>query len=336
MGSLRSDLIKELEARKSEGMRQSEMYSFLMYSRSHVSETLTSLETEGIIISRKEGKAHKRVWLTDYFPEHIEGLLRVGILRSSEYIPFLSSLVRTVLNKSIEIRVKPFNNAPDLISSLHEGTLDIGLAPTFTHILFSLTNRKEVLISSVASGGSSVLADHKVENNVLATSEASTMALISRELVKKKGTTIHFFGDPAEARDSFLQGSFRYLAIWEPYLSDILKHKEINRLEEDKNDAFRNPCCSAGVSRQFLTAHNELAALIADDYGSFIGSMEEKELEYGIKVISDVTGYGREQLIASLRSYDFTGRLNSDILRTYMINVGIPLSVERLNEMLME
>lgn len=335
MGNLRSELLRELESRGPGGLRQNEIYSALNYSRSHVSETLASLERGGIILRKREGKASKRVWLTEQYPGHIEGLVRVGILMSSEYVPFLSSIWKSMEGKNQKIKVRVFGSAPDLISSLHEYTLEIGVAPTFTHVLFSLTNKKEVIISAVGSGGSAVLSNSAVNNNLLATSESSTMALMSRELVKEKGAKIHFFTDPGKAKDEFLAGSFEYMAIWEPFLSDARNHPGIEEVSDSGEKSFLNPCCSIGVSRNFLESEGELVRVISRGYHEFLEKMGEPDLDYGIGVISDATGYNPEELLESLKSYEFSDRLDLAMLRKYMIDVGIPVSSERLKEMLL-
>ncbi len=335
MTGLKPLLIEELKKRKSSGMRQNELYHLLSFSRAHVSETLGSLEKEGKVIRRKEGRAANRIWLTEYFPSQVEGVLRVGILRSSEYVPFLSSL-RHSLPEGYNLNVTVFDDSIELISSLHEGVLEVALAPTFTHILYSIISAKELLLGTVSYGGSSLLENKMSGNDFLATSESSTMALMSRNLVRDGKAAVHFFEEPGEASMKFLNGEYRYIAIWEPYLSWLLSTKRVEQVENDDSRVFLSPCCSVGVNRVFAEAKPKLVTRIRDDYSRFIEDLDPGKLGYGLKTVAKATGINESEILKSLLSYDFRSEINADLLSKYMINVGIPMSSGRLKEMIFD
>lgn len=335
MDGLRSDLISELERRKWDGILQSEVYPLLGFSRSHVSETLSDLESEGTVMRRREGKSAFRLWLRSYFPGYVPGHIRVGILRSSEYIPFLSSLKRTADSSGSSLEILPFDNALDLISHLHHFVIDIALAPTFTHVLFSLTSRREKIVCSVATGGSAVVYSGRSNDDVLASSESSTMSLISRKIIEEEGLRFRFFEEPGSARDCFLEGDYRYLTIWEPYLSDLSSRAGMHVVEGAGSNTFTDPCCSAGVSESFLAGDGELVRRIGQDYSDILLDLNDVSMDFGLSSISEVTGYTEKYLKKTLSSYHFSNRLDIEKLGLYMINVGIPVSTERLKDMLM-
>ena len=87
---LRTVTLADLLKSKEEGILQSEIESKFGFSRAHVSETLSLLMNEGKVLARKEGRLLKRVWLAEYYPYPIDGVVRISMLASSEYEPFLS------------------------------------------------------------------------------------------------------------------------------------------------------------------------------------------------------------------------------------------------------
>lgn len=335
MKNLREDLLKELTRRKWEGIRQNEIYRALPYSRSHVSETISRLAAEGVVIREREKKASRTVWLADFYPRHVAGMVRAGILRSSEYVPFLSSLKKTCTAFQFDLRIKVFNSAPELISHLHNSVLDIALAPTFTHILFSLTTGREAIISSVAGGGSSLVKNTVAESTELATSESSTMNLLSRRLVNKENLGVTFYSDPGDAVTRFLKGDFRYLAIWEPYLSSIKEKEGFEDLSEDPDVSLLNPCCSAGVNREFLSGNRAFVEDMVNNYSVCVSELSRDELSYGLNIVSEATGFTVEAVYESLKSYTFYASTSISILQKYMYEVGIPLSADLLKSMIL-
>lgn len=326
-------LLEELSRRKSSGIRQNELNSAFGYSRSHISETIGVLEEEGHIIRRKEGKAANRIWLTEYFPSHIEGVLRVGILRSSEYVPFLSFLDES-LSGTYRIVVSVYDDASDLISSLHSGILDIAMAPTFTHILYSITARKEVIVSTVSYGGSSLLRNVTSGSGILATSESSTMALMSREIVKDGKAVVNFFRDPETAVKKFIAGRYSYIAIWEPYLSFLKSRANVEEVIDEARNEFLAPCCSVGVNMDFADSNKELAKGLGSGYGRFLSNLSPEKMEFGLTIVADATGFSREEILRSLESYKFKSGIDAGTLSSYMINVGLPMSASRLGEII--
>lgn len=334
MASLRTLLLEELKKRKSSGIRQNELYSILNYSRSHISETVGAMEEDGTVIRRKEGKSANRIWLFDYFPSQIEGVIRVGMLRSSEYVPFVSSLHKT-LPEGYRLVIKGYDDASEILSLLHSGALEMALAPTFTHILYSMTTRREFILSTLSYGGSSLLINSASSNNVLATSESSTMALMSRELIRENGAVVKFFDDPSIAARKFLDAEFKYIAIWEPYLSFLRSMENIEEVRKGRSSVFLSPCCSVGVNSSFAESGIELIRRIRDDYENFIGNLDHEDLDFGLDIVSKATGFGKAEIMESLKSYRFKCEMSGELLSEYMINVGIPLSSERLREMIL-
>lgn len=331
---LRKELTQLLGKRKWDGIAQNETYRLLRYSRSHVSETLAALESEGKIRRSSVGRGTKRIWLTEFYPFEIKGVVRIGLLKSSEYVPFLNSLNSTAVRKGMRIVIRAFDNAPDLISSLHHSVLDIALAPTFTHILFSMTSEAEMILCSLSRGGSSIMENTNSVEDVLATSESSTMNLISRELLREKDVNITFYKSPEQARESFLSGRYRYLAIWEPYLSGMKSAPGIIDLAEGGKDSLLAPCCSAGVNSSYYRNNKEFVDDLRMTYENEVKNATSDHSSYGLKVISEITGFPEEHIRETLRNYEFFCTSDIKVFFNYMCDVGIPVSKESLAKML--
>lgn len=335
MESLASKVEAILLDRKWEGILQNEVYRLTGYSRSHVSEVLAELESVGRIVRKKEGKLTNRIWLSDSFPQYRKEILRVGFLRSSEYVPFLSSLRSVADSSAIMLRLRAMDDAIEMIAELQHNSLDIALAPTFTHLLFSLTDKNERLLCGIASGGSGVVENSLSEGHALATSEASTMSLISRGISSKESTELHFYSDPRKAVDMFKAGKYRYIAAWEPYLSHILRPDHAYSLISSRESQLNSPCCSAGISISFLERNRKLAESISAEYKNSLGRMDASSLEFGLSVISEATGFQVDDVYESLNSYSFSPYIGTDLLSTYTMNVGIPLSADRIKKMVL-
>ena len=70
-------IIKLLKDKKESGILQSEIPSLLNISKSTVSETISKLEEDGIVVRKKVTSKSYRVWLAEHSPEPVEGLIRV-------------------------------------------------------------------------------------------------------------------------------------------------------------------------------------------------------------------------------------------------------------------
>ncbi|MEM2070425.1 MAG: MarR family transcriptional regulator, partial [Archaeoglobaceae archaeon] len=77
---------------KSDGVLQSQISEKLKISKSTVSELISKLESEKMVVRKLvSGKAF-RVWHVEYAPFPIKGLIRVGILKASEYPKVVSAV----------------------------------------------------------------------------------------------------------------------------------------------------------------------------------------------------------------------------------------------------
>jgi len=146
-----------LRERKEEGILQSEISRVLGVSKSVVSEVLRRLEERGVIVRERVAGKSYRVWLSEFSPKPVEGLMRVGILRASEYPHILLAC------RDLGARVKVFDSAIDLTRSLSFGSIDIGVSPFVTQTLFALTLRSIKIHCVVAYNGSGLVMKKGVE-----------------------------------------------------------------------------------------------------------------------------------------------------------------------------
>ncbi len=326
-----SDLLAK---RKWLGVQQNELYSGLGYSRSYVSELLKSMSNRGLVIREKEGRLTNRVWLSDFYPSYRKGEVRTAFLRSSEYAPFLSVLKEITDRKGMRLALRPMNSAVEMIAELQHSALELALAPTFTHLLLSLIDREQRILCGIAGGGSGVLKNERASNRILATSESSTMSLISRAIARRKDTILSFYDEPAKASADFLKGAYSYLAIWEPYLSHLLSHGGVAMMPGSEGDAMSGICCSAGVSPSLSESDPFLAREIRTTYESATAEGKMADMDFGIGAICSATGFDRARIMSSLGSYRFSASMSPELLVDYSLEIGVPVSPERAKGMI--
>lgn len=333
MADLNARLMELLNARRGIGVAQSELYSLLNYSRSHVSETVAALEKSGLVIRKKDGRTGKRLWSREFFPGPLEDAVRVGFLRSSEYIPFLSSLHGVLEENSMELIARVYDSAISMISELHAKTIDMALAPTFTHVLFSMTMRPEVLVCTLADGGSAIMENTRPGCSGIMSSESSSMNLLIRDLPGIENMEHTYFVDPAEASREFLEGGARFIAIWEPYLSELSGRSDVHRVNDAGASKLLEPCCSAGVNKSFYLERSHLIHRIVSRYSELIRD-PGADISAGLEIISSATGYSRDALEKSMLSYRYRSEISVETISGYMRRTGIPVPSSRIGELL--
>ncbi len=280
-----SRILKLLEDRAEDGILQSEITSVLNLSKSRVSEIISKLEEEKIVIRKKVSSKSYRVWLSKYSPEPIEGLTRIGILKASEYPKVIKA------GKNAFIRV--FNNSIELTKALISGYVDIAASPLITQVFFGVLMKNILIFRIVAMNGSGIVFSNS-KSEYFGSSEFSTMERNLRRYLKAKGlkAKIRYF----KSADDMIKNlnELRGLAIWEPYLTSLIGEKEL--FNEVIGDFV---CCTLAVNKNFLEVNR-------DEFDEFLDRFDSARVHKSdAEKLSELIGFDKNTIFKSFSSYDF-------------------------------
>ncbi|MEM2726928.1 MAG: helix-turn-helix domain-containing protein [Archaeoglobaceae archaeon] len=277
-------ILSLLEVSMEKGELQSDISRKLNLSKSTVSEILSVMEEQGLVVRSEVSPKSYRVWLTKYFPQPIEGAIRIGILKASEYTRVVSA------GKKVGAIFRVYRNGIEATKDLVHGLVDIVASPFVTQAFFGVLMKNITIFRPVAMNGSGVAFSSGKE---FGCSEFSTMERILRKFMKAKGIDdrIRFFNS-AEEMISELP-NLRGIAIWEPYLSMISENVE--HFESVIGDFL---CCSLAVNNEFLEKNGDL-------FDSFLREYDEIDAKKGVETLSELIGFSKDLIYESLSSYNF-------------------------------
>ncbi|MHB1708398.1 MAG: hypothetical protein ACYCT2_02840 [Thermoplasmataceae archaeon] len=332
---LRTIILSDLLQRKEAGILQSEIESKFGFSRAHVSETLSLLMAEGKVLEGREGRLLKRVWLAEYFPYPIDGIIRISMLASSEYVPFLSSAIAVCRSRNMKVRVRILKSPADVMGSLLSGSSDIALAPFYSQIIYSIVTRRIKLLSSIASGGSSIFSRGSDKSGILGTSDTSTMIILSRYFRESLGNDVDIYEDPHAAISAFEDGKFAFLTIWEPFCT-ILRHRGTYReILKYSQVLGENPCCVSSYRADSSDQARTLYREIAGDYSKLtLQGMNHSRIREATDLLAPEIGVGPEVIMESLENYSFAAKMDDSIVLKYMDILKIPVSIRSIQDMI--
>jgi len=312
----RAKIIGFLREKKSDGVMQSEIHSSLNLSKSTVSEILKELENKGEVVRESIGRSC-RVWHSDFAPFPVEKV-RVGILRAAEY-PHVVSAAR-----KLNFRVIVFDDALSLTRSLTTGSLDIGISPLITQVLFGLLLKSIKIHAVVAYNGSGIVSSKKIANGMsFGTSELSAMESNLRLFIEKIGIQagrIRYFDSVSKMIDAYRKAEFDAIAIWEPYFSGLDGYKY-----EFKDVIGDFPCCSMASNLQFYTSKRELLVEFRKEMERTIEELNKKEIVSALSFM----GFNEKEIENSLKSYRFSAEIGGEDLK-FLENYGIKLIAENV------
>jgi predicted transcriptional regulator len=288
----------------SSGVTQSELERKLSISRSYCSELVKSLEAQGNLM-RVANANTWRIYDRKFYPGPVSGLVRVGFLRSSEYVPILSHIIRAARAMGSEIMPIEYDSAIRALEDLSHGTLELSLVPTLPSLDFSLMNRNTLILMGVSSGGSGIItSDHNCKDCIL-TSESSTMISLVMEFMKDYPQT-QVFLDPRSGIENFVNGKCCSIAIWEPFLSELIsdgKYK-LTRTYHEVLGGF--PCCALSSNIEFTEREVAMVHLILRGYMSDpLALRNTDDWLRSVGYIARATRCSRELIEKSLASYNF-------------------------------
>ena len=292
-------IIEILKQRKEEGVLQSELPKLANLSKSTVSEILSSLEVDKIVIRKGITKKSYRIWLLEYYPFPLKNMLRVGILKASEYPAVVMA------TKKLNGIVKVFDNALELTRALSIGSVDLAASPLITQVLFASLMKNIMVFRIVALNGSGIVL-RKSDCKKIGTTELSTMELNLKKV--KKDWDFVYFKSPERMIESLRSGEVDGIAIWEPYLTELNKEYEVVKFNELIGDF---PCCSLAANLRFIEKNKHLFSQFLWEFDIY---SKKVDLE-AARELSSYIGFNEELINESFSNFIFSHSLtNEEIL----------------------
>ena len=325
---VRSQIIDLLVKIGKDGIYQKDLQEILGISKSYCSEQLAHLsEVARVIARRKEGGLVK-VYHLDFYPGLISGVLRIGMLRSSEYAPAMAVFDEVLDKAGFKILYRFYDGTRELFQDFNMNTLDLMLAPTKAVIMSGMVEDNLLVLSGLASGGSGIISQRAGKSAILSTELSSMISLASETMLEKLPDHIESYDNPNSALRDFKSGKYNMIAIWEPYFSKLLEIPGNNvafRYEDTLGDF---PCCIAAVNRNCYGVNRKNIEAWASEYTNLmnIGGTKNVRLKESVKKIAEVTGINREIVEKSLLSYDFS---KNSISLEKLKKMGINLSARQ-------
>ncbi|MEM0330229.1 MAG: winged helix-turn-helix transcriptional regulator [Archaeoglobaceae archaeon] len=277
-------IISLLERAKERGELQSDIARKLNLSKSTVSEILSFLEEKKIIARVEVSPKSYRVWLSKFYPQPIEGVLRIGILKASEYVRVVSA------GKKVGAIFKIYQNGIEATKDLVHGLVDVVASPFVTQAFFGVLMKNITIFRPIAMNGCGVIFSNGRD---FGCSEFSTMERILRKFMKVSGIEerIRYFNSPEDMIAEL--PNLRGVAIWEPYLTMLPGKAEY--FSSILGDFL---CCSLAVNNEFFEKNRDI-------FDSFVKEYDKSSPKDGVEDLAALIGFSRDLIGKSLHSYNF-------------------------------
>lgn len=166
------------------------------------------------------------MWLSKYSLGLVEGLVRAGILRLSEYLKIVAA-EKWMPSSGFIIA------ALSLQKDFVHGHVDIAASPFVTLASFSVLMKTIKIVRKIALNGSGAIFSND-RSEWWACSEFSTMERNLRKYMEIKGSggMIRFFKSPEDMINSL--NELRGIVIWEPYFTmmDVARKSLLTKFSE--------------------------------------------------------------------------------------------------------
>ncbi len=276
-GKVREAVLQLLKARGCEGVPQSLIPRVLGFSKARVSEVLSQLEAEGLVVRERVGNQ----FMVRLTPEaqniYAEGaqdasramkrVIRLGLVWSSEY-PFITPFAKRLKKRGIILEIRVFGSAVEATAALVRGDVQLALSPLVTQLHFHAAFRNFRIVGGGAYGGASVLWNPEIRSGVVASSKLSTMDAIRAIAIDQgdvEAERTSYFSRPEEALKLAADGVAEYVVAWHPLNKELslLGMKEVSTMEE----YGVSYCCTLAVTTALCRKERER---LAKDYAESI------------------------------------------------------------------
>ncbi len=320
------NLIIDLLVKKGkDGIYQKDLQELLGISKSYCSEQLAHLsEVDRVIARRKEGGLVK-VYHLDFYPGLISGVLRVGMLKSSEYVPAIAVFEGVLTRAGFKMLYRFYDGTRELFQDFNKNTLELMLAPTQAVIMSGMVEENLLVLTGLASGGSGIISQKAGKSAILSTELSSMISLASETMLEKLPKNIESYDNPNSALLDFKAGKCNMIAIWEPYFSQLLEIPG-NNAAFHYRDAFGDfPCCSAAINLNCFDVNRKNIEAWVSEYTQLMNldgpnNFRLKEAE---EKVAKATGIGLDVVEKSLLNYNFSNnRISLEKLKKMGINLS--------------
>jgi predicted transcriptional regulator len=285
-----------------EEITQKELTTRLKSSRSRISEVLRQLEKQGFIIRKRISQRTVIVSLNH------SGTLRVGLLRSAEYVHVISALHD--LEDRIPFRVTVYDNSLEALKELMTGSEDIVASPLISGYFFYLIDRSIRPVAGVAQGGAGLIK--RKESGRIGTTPLSRMDRDSREFANYEQV---YFKSMEDMLRSYKKGEIEAAQIWEPFLT--------------MNHGVKNPpsgiCCCLFNRGKPAKSVNAFIERYKERVNGKLTLEVRKEIS---RQMSEVIDVRESDVFDSLDSYIFTTTVSREDLEKQIETFGLPVVKE--------
>ncbi|MCX8176377.1 MAG: hypothetical protein N3E48_04005 [Candidatus Bathyarchaeota archaeon] len=331
--NVRDKILNLLKDRGSEGILQGEIPKILKCSRSTTSEILAEMLRDRKVIRKNIGDKVYRIWLLDYAPFPIKKLIRVGILRATEY-PHVLLTVKDLEKANINVKLKIFDNALEATNALSVGCLDVACTPLITQVLYALLLRSIKIFAGCGFNGSGLtVKNEKFLELIYGCSELSTMEMSLKLFLRTVNidpsqVEIRYFTNPDRMVESFIDNEVSALSIWEPYLSLFRGKFKVYNFE----DIFgKFPCCTLAANVRFINTNQDLFKKFLGKYCENTDNLLKRKDE-AIQLTVEVLGFPYTLVNLSFERFLYDYRLGYDEIVETLKKFGIFLTKQSLNE----
>lgn len=257
-------------------------------SRSWAWKIVRRLEAEGAVRVEKRGG----VLIVSPGTRAYRRLLRVGILRASEY-PYIIPFRRLLAGISSNVEILVYDEAFRLAADLAMGKIHLGMAPAVTHLaLHRLSGGLTGIVAGGSRGGTGIVDSGRGEGH--ATTMTSTMELCAETRGLPWPRIYASSGE--EIVSMVARGRVRYGVVWEPYL-------ELARRQSLRVEACDLPfCCLLGAHRSLWGEAERIRDL-------FSRAVEEARRRLRDPVLVDaysrLVGLPRDLVAPTIVNYEF-------------------------------
>ena len=290
---------KVLDLLFEEELTQKELTSRLNSSRSRISEVLSRLEKQGFIVRRRISERTVVVSLNH------EKTLRVGILRSTEYVHVVSALHE--LGKKIPFRLRVYDNSLEALKELMTGTEDIIASPLISGYFFFLIDKNIRPVAGIAKGGAGLIK--RKNHGKIGTTPLSRMDKDSREFA---GYGQVYFKSIEDILRAYKKGEIDAAQIWEPFLS----------MNNGIKSPTRGMCCCLFSTGKRTKSLGQFLEKYTESVGR--GFTNERKSEVS-RLMSNFLGVRDNDIFNSIGSYLFTTLVSEEDLEDQITSFGLPV-----------
>ncbi|MEM0174313.1 MAG: MarR family transcriptional regulator [Sulfolobaceae archaeon] len=260
---------------------QSELVKISGLSKSRVSEVLSELEKKGLIKKVKVMGRHYKI-----IPINNK-IIKIGIIRAAEY-PFIVPLYKRLLYKNYNPKIIIFDDGLELTKALALGEIDIGVSPIITQLIFSKIFDIKI-ITSYSKGGSGVVG---LDTEIIGSTPISSMEVFT--ISKFHDAEIKTYKTPIRLIEALERKEVNSIAIWEPYLSLLLKkgYRLLHKFDEIN-------CCSIAINPRKVN-EDILVKEIEESFTEFKNNSERWIEDY-----ANILNINTDLLKESIKNYKF-------------------------------